>query len=236
MTDRWYPMGVPLFSRLAHEVPEPGMLVAHDRALYRVIAVHEDHPANWTERDRNRLAQNRRTVEAVRRRRPIRDVHSVPTVLDGWDGSEEAWPNRPRGVELQPMAGGKRLHAGWPHPGWAYWYPLDEHHPVCATCGEPFPCREVDAAKEAARQMVKVEKLMAIGPGCCWHCGEPITSRQVALSFTGENLLLPGAPSPSFHQRKTGGCLYAAKEYEKKWREANPDLAETASLFSPSDA
>lgn len=228
----WHPAGAPLFSRLEHEEPESGQLVANDRVLYRVVAVHELHPANWSDWDRNRLAQNRRFVEGRRAPRKMLPGEVIlPSRLDGWDCAEGTWPDRPRGVELQPMAGGKRQHVRWPHPAWRDWYAVDEHHPVCGSCGELFPCREVDAAKDAAREMVGVEKLMAIGPGCCWHCGEPITSRQAARAFTGENLLLPGGPSVQFHLRKTGGCLHAAGSYEKKWRTANPDAMVAAELF-----
>lgn len=232
MTRRWSPAGHPSFSHLEHDPPEPGTLLANDRTLYRVIAVHELDPSNWDERDRNRMVQSLRARDQFRKP-PTRGEIRVDeqTRLACWDGKSETWPRRPRAVEVQPMAGGKRVHYPWPHPGWAYWYSLDEHHPVCASCGELYPCREVDAAKAAAHEMRDVEKLMAIGPGCCWHCGEPITSRQAARTFPGENLLLPGAPSPAFHARRTGGCGDAAFVYEKRWRAARPDAAKAADLF-----
>lgn len=103
---------------------------------------------------------------------------------------------------------------------------LHPHYPVCRDCGEPWPCRELEITREVRKQAEEVDRLAAILPGCCWECGEPVTSRQKAVRFDGENLLLPGSPPPVFHLRvrSAGGqyCLSAAVGYEEKWVAAAP--------------
>lgn len=215
--------------------PEPGTLLANDRQLWRVIAIHERDPINWDDDERKRMAWALESRDRTRRRMAAASKSErfgeASERLVTWDGRPETWPNRPRGLEVQPVSGGKRRHLRWPLRRPEAWHQVDEHHAVCASCGELYPCRERDAAREAAHQMRRVEELMSVGPGCCWHCREPITSRQVARTFAGENLLLPGAPPPAFHARWTGGCRQAADSYEKRWREANPEDVATPDLF-----
>lgn len=231
--NHWTPASAPSWSELenAPEPPTPGTLIAHNRTLWRVTAIHERHPANWEPTTETRMGYDLDKRDWFRSQPPRKNLHPALAALIAWDGQPETWPNRPRGVEVQPAAGGQRRHLRWPHRDWASWYIVDEHHPVCASCGELYPCREMDAAKQAAREMRRVDELMSVAPGHCWHCQEPITRRQQAREFPGENLLLPGAPPPSFHTRRSGGCWDAAYQYEKRWREADPSRTDAPSVF-----
>ena len=160
MPRRWQPIGEPYWNRA--DPPEPGSLIANRRVLWRVLAIHERHPENWDDNDRRRMDVALKARDRLRlppKRGEVRGEYHER--LAAWDGRPETWPNRPRAVEVRPADGGKRVHYPWPHAGWVNWYPLDEHHAVCASCGELYPCRERDAAREAGYQMRQVEKLMA---------------------------------------------------------------------------
>ncbi|EFC80068.1 hypothetical protein [Parafrankia sp. EUN1f] len=232
----WVPAGMVIFSGLDIIPPEPGILLANDRILWRVVAVHEKHTANWDPKHASGMQKDLRSRDWARRKPIGSRYREIFAALVDWDGQAETWPNRPRTVEVCPAAGGRRRHLPWPHRGWAAWYPVDEHHPVCARCGELYPCREVDAARQAAREMQRVDELMSVRPGCCWHCQEPISHRQASQTFPGENLLLPGAPSPSFHLRRTGGCRDAAAEYEKRWQASEQGKVAAPDLFGDEQA
>jgi hypothetical protein len=191
--------------------------------MLRVLAVHETHTANWTDGDQRRYARDREIRGYVLRDMAAGKEPGTPWRADiaAWDEQPETWHGRPRGIETIPPAGGKHRHLRWPDRWWDHVWPLDDHHPVCASCGDVYPCREIAAEKQAAREMVHVEQLMTIPPGACWHCREPITSRQASITFPGDNLLLPGAPPAAFHRRRTKGCRSAATAYEKRWTEAS---------------
>jgi hypothetical protein len=233
----WHPVGAGLYSELDRTVPEAGSLLANDRKLWRVIAVHEHHRVNWKPGDESRLADDlrarARTLQDMARGKDSLLRHFRHLV--DWDARPETWPGRPRTLVIQPASGGKQLHARWPQAAWMTWHRTDEHHAVCASCGELYPCREVEAAKVATREMADVERLMSVPPGACWNCHEPITARQKAIEFPGENLLLPGAAAPAFHARASGGCYDAAYHYRQRWLAANPDVASPTSLFDHLD-
>jgi hypothetical protein len=174
----------------------PGDLVVFERKVWRVREVRPVPVVDWDEHDR----------EGYQTR--------------NWDKlAEEDWRYRPLYLILLPAAGGKRRHLKVrPYAGLGVMtYVLHPHYPVCVDCGEPWPCPEIGITREVRRQSAEVERLSSIMPGCCWSCGEPVTGRHSSIVFEGENLLLPGAPSPVFHLRVKAGCRSAAVSYEEQW-------------------
>lgn len=164
----------------------------------------------------------------------VREVRDVP--VTDWDehdercfasqhgcASREEWPRRPLYLIVVPANGGRRRHIKARPYGWMPAYVLSPHYPVCRECGEPWPCRELDIAREVRKEAAEIERLSRIMPGCCWKCGEPVTARQKSIVFEGENLLLPGAQPAVFHLRSGKPyCSSAAINYEKKWVAADP--------------
>ncbi|MCM3884147.1 hypothetical protein [Frankia sp. R82] len=234
-SERWRPAGAGFTSPLAHNPPDARALITSNRKIWFVLEVRDRDLIDWDEYDRLRLthAQAIRDQRIDRRRRLAENSATLslpsgtrfqgpttPNVYDLWDGTAGTWWNRPRVVMVRPHLGGKRLHWRWPHDFWAQCWALPEHHAICGSCGEIYPCTEVEAAKQASREMVNVEKLMSIPPGACWHCQQPISQRQQSVTFPGDNLLLPGGPPVAFHLRRSGGCGDAAAGYETRWREA----------------
>lgn len=204
----WEPQG-------GHSKPwkdlERGDLIEADRRAWRVIEVRPVPVVDWDEHDRDyydHLTRQRRNPQFV----PL--GRAVP--------AEEDWESRPVYLILVPADGGKRHHlrvrpySGLGRDAWV----LSSHYPVCKDCGELWPCHEVEIIREVDEQAAKLAKLEKILPGCCWSCNEPVTHRQKVIRFDGDNLLLPGAPSPVFHLRGKGGCYSGAMRYEKRWIEA----------------
>jgi hypothetical protein len=102
-------------------------------------------------------------------------------------------------------------------------YVIPAHHPVCAVCGELYPCKHLEIDEAATGALAELADLESVLPGCCWHCREPISGRQKFISFPGDNLLLPGGPPPAFHLRAgKPWCSSAARLYERRWVEADP--------------
>ena len=200
----WEPQG-------GHRKPwkdlERGDLIEADRKAWRVVEVRPVPVADWDESDREyygRLARQHRNPKYVSMSR------AVP--------SEEEWESRPVYLIVVPADGGKRHHLRVrPYGGFRGAWVLSPHYPVCKDCGELWPCREVEITQEVDRQAAKLAELEKILPGCCWSCGEPVTSKQASIRFDGDNLLLPGAHPPVFHLRRKGGCRSDAAGYEKRW-------------------
>jgi hypothetical protein len=180
----------------------PGDLVVFERKVWRVREVRPVPVVDWDDHDR----EGYRTLN--------RDK-----------AGEEDWRYRPLYLILLPAAGGKRRHVKVrPYANFGLMtYVLHPHYPVCVDCGEPWPCPEIGITREVRRQSAEVERLSSILPGCCWSCGKPVTARQKSIVFEGENLLLPGAPSPVFHLRGKNGCCPAAMSYEDQWVAAGDD-------------
>ena len=191
----WEPQGG---ERKAWRDLEPGELIELGRKIWRVAEVRLTPVIDWDEDDRGQWEQERKAYKL---------------------GSEEDWQRRPVYLILRPASGGKRHHVKV--QPWRYRfreaYTLPEHYPVCKDCGEPWPCQELEITQEVSKQSAVLAELEKILPGCCWSCAEPVTHRQKAIRFDGDNLLLPGAPSPVFHLRGKNGCRSAAKGYEKRW-------------------
>ena len=100
------------------------------------------------------------------------------------------------------------------------WRTLPEHYAICRLCGEIPPCQHVHNEQVAERAGEQFEKQMAILPGACHSCREPITSRQKFHRFAGPNLIRPdlGDDSAVFHLRSS--CRSALQRYDKRWAEA----------------
>lgn len=92
--------------------------------------------------------------------------------------------------------------------------------PLCACCAHPWPCLEADQERQAKREMEDAERELAVLPGCCPECGEPVTSRQRGITFDGPNVRNPLADSPTFHLRRQ--CRSGAEGYEDAWVAADP--------------
>lgn len=139
---------------------------------------------------------------------------------------EEAWAGRairghePMRVEVSSPDGSEvgRMTVG---PRYVSWDVLPEHYAVCVSCGELAPCVEHTSMVAAQAAMAQAERDMATLPGCCAACQEPVTHRQEAVRFPGENLLVPlGSPGVIFHLRRS--CRGSAARYEEMWVAADP--------------
>lgn len=93
--------------------------------------------------------------------------------------------------------------------------------PLCSCCGHPWPCLLADQQRLAEKELAAAEKAMALMPGCCPACEEPITSRQKSITFGGPNVSNPLAEGPTFHLRQK--CRHAAARYEDAWVAAEPN-------------
>jgi hypothetical protein len=188
----WRPQGG---ERRAWRDLVPGDRLELDREVWRVREVRLVPVADWDEGDQ-------RGYQAI----------------NGARESEEDWQFRPVYLVLAPARGGKLRHVKVrPYRG-PRAYVLPSHYPVCSECGDPWPCRDLEIDAEAGKQMAEVARLESILPGCCWKCGEPVTSRQKSIAFEGENLLLPGGPPVVFHLRRGSPyCSSAAVDYDKRW-------------------
>lgn len=100
--------------------------------------------------------------------------------------------------------------------------------PLCSCCGHPWPCRMVEAKKDAEDQArVMDERMSRVGVGVCYGCGEPITRRQESITYPEGNVDFPGYPPPRFHTRKK--CAGARWSYDKRRAALYPDKPEVTS-------
>jgi hypothetical protein len=95
--------------------------------------------------------------------------------------------------------------------------------PLCSCHGHPWPCREHVEHLAAEAALKRAEREMAILPGCCPECGEPVTSRQKSITFGGPNVRNPLAEGPTFHLRRK--CRHGARQYEELWVNDEPGRA-----------
>ncbi|GGS42023.1 hypothetical protein F2B00_03315 [Streptomyces parvus] len=174
---------------------KPGSILVWDRQPYRLIEVRERDHADWPQNYRDAWVK-----------------HGMP--------DPATWGYRPRVAVLrhddQPQS--KPLHLLCPDS--TYWYVLPEHYWVCRTCQELPPCRHVHNEAVMERAAERMEKEMAIMPGVCHGCREPISSRQKSFAFPGPNLIRPdlGDDSAVFHTRN--GCAGSMKAYDERWAAA----------------
>jgi hypothetical protein len=174
---------------------KPDQLVVWERQPYRVIEIRERDHTDWPQSYRDAWVK-----------------HGMPDAA--------TWDYRPRVVVLrhddQPQA--KPLHLQAPNN--ANWHVLPEHYWVCRRCQEIPPCRHVHNEAVMERATERMEKEMAILPGVCHGCREPISKRQKSFTFPGANLIRPdlGDNSAIFHTRND--CAGAMKRYDERWAEA----------------
>lgn len=182
-----------LIERREYGRPPVGVLIGFQGRAYRVISVDDIDPANWTEEENAYAARNTWL-------KPDRLPYRVRVLPVGDD--------REHGLRVSPWMS-------------VTWHVLPEHYAVCAVCGDLAPCSGHSAEVTAARAVEKAEKDMAVLPGCCPACGEPITQRQATIDYPGPNLLNPLAlPDVRFHTRQR--CLSSAADYEEKWVAVDP--------------
>lgn len=194
--DAWYPaqrdVRYASTGRLA-----PGQIVVFKREPYRVVEFREVDAANWPDAYVEKWAE-----------------HGFPDV--------SGWYYRPVVVVLRDERDdtAKALHLQCSAS--KSWHVLPEHYAVCRRCGELPPCREVHNTAIADRAAERFEEQMAIMPGCCHACHEPITSRQKMHRFTGPNLVRPdlGDGSAVFHLRDS--CRSGLRAYDERWAAAEP--------------
>lgn len=197
--DEWRPhgpWGQHLDTRAAGRL-EPGQLVVWDRQPYRIIEVRERAHHDWPETYRTAWAK-----------------HGMP--------DPDAWDYRPCVVVLrhEDQPDSKPLHVQGPHNKSLYLLP--EHYSICRLCHELPPCRHVHNESVMERATERMEKEMAILPGVCHGCREPISKRQKHFTFPGPNLIRPdlGDNSAVFHTR--GGCLGFLRSYDERWAADRP--------------
>ncbi|MGW4803046.1 hypothetical protein [Kitasatospora sp. NPDC004272] len=158
--------------------------------------------------------------------RPV-DTASWPAMyLETWTGQNcpdpGTWPLRPVVLVLRDERDDTAKVVHLQCPASLGWRTLPEHYAVCRRCGELPPCPEVHNAKVAERAGERFEQQMAILPGSCHGCLEPITSRQKVHRFDGPNLIRPdlGDDSAVFHLR--GSCRFELQAYDRRWAAAEP--------------
>lgn len=201
--DTWEPQGG---QRKPWRDLQPGDLLALERRIWRVREVHPIPVIDWDEHDREYYDSHCRLHDGISIRLKANKA-----------ASEEEWELRPLGLAAIPASGGEIRHFGVrPYASGGHGaYVLSPHYPVCADCGEPWPCGELDIVAEIEKQAMHVERLEKILPGCCWCCNEPVTHRQKVVRFEGDNILLPGREPTVFHMRAK--CIDGARRYERLW-------------------
>lgn len=200
----------PLLARARTRCTRPGVgdLVAMEHAVWRVVHV-ADTPV-LDDRDLKAWEDAGRPDLGTWRERPyvVRVAYVGGHIAPEWRIRDEpalGGPGRYGTVRVNTHAYGRRWHV-YEAGRW----------PACSCCGEPMPCRaemEDQAVEYAVEVAAEHERKL---PGCCWACGEPVTSRQESVTYAGMNLDLPTAPPPQFHTRQR--CAGAAKDYEDRWR------------------
>jgi hypothetical protein len=134
------------------------------------------------------------------------------------------WHQRPYRVEgfWETPGASQNIH-GTVAPDSHIWNVLPEHYSVCRLCGELPPCTHVLNERIMERAAERMTRDMAILPGMCHACREPITKRQKSFTFPGANLIRPdlGDHSAIFHTRQ--GCLGTVRSYDERWAKAESD-------------
>jgi hypothetical protein len=127
----WQPEGV-------REVPvralAEGSLIEVDRALWRVTGIRDVPVAEWDDRDREHY-----------------ELHTTARRRAGQAGGPPdpgAWSLRPVWIAIAPAGGGpgRRLRCQPYAFRFATANVIPAHHPVCAACGELYPCRHLEQA------------------------------------------------------------------------------------------
>jgi hypothetical protein len=187
--DAWSPRGADF--RTASKL-KPGEITVWERQPYRVVEIRERQTVDWPKPYQEAWIEQGMPEPATWHQRPI------VIVLRDLD-QETAKPRHICGS------------------AYGTWYVLPEHYSICRLCHEIPPCTHVHTETVMERASERMAKEMAILPGCCHSCHEPITHRQKTVRFTGPNLIRPdfGDDSAVFHLR--GKCLGGVEAYDKRW-------------------
>lgn len=170
----------------------PGQIAVIERKPFRILEVREREFVDWDQDDQDTWNRAGRPDPANWPRRPM-------TIAARHEPEQAAAP------EHFVMQATEQV------------YILPEHYSVCRSCGELPPCRHNELEEAIAREQRRMEKTLAILPGCCHACNQPITSRQRHIRFPGPNLMRPdfGDDSAAFHLRQD--CRARAAEYDRHW-------------------
>lgn len=191
--DDWYPSGRTGYSYASSLTTD--QLVIWERRAHQVIETRERDLTDWPEQYREQWVER---------------------------GMPEAttWSARPFVVVVRPDDDPTAKPQHLLCPANHMWHTLPEHYAICRLCGEIPPCRHVHNEAIAKRAGERFEKEMAILPGCCHACREPITRRQKSVRFTGPNLIRPdlGDDSAIFHLRSK--CHGSVRRYDERWAQA----------------
>lgn len=193
---RWHPIRTSDYRR-----PQPGQLIAFRHAVWRVEKV-QDRPLSDADRDKWLDAG---MPDLATWRRPYR-------VEAQWvAGAEPEWltPAQTRGKIDVPAD----TYMTWNVYEGGRW-------PRCSCCGEPMPCRAELEDQQVTASLNRVARMEAVPPGACWACAEPISTRQKSITYSGDNIDLPGGQQPRFHTRSS--CRAFAERYEERWLAADP--------------
>ena len=96
--------------------------------------------------------------------------------------------------------------------------------PLCSCCGDPWPCRMLEAEQEAQAEGQRLNELsQRVENGACFACGQPVTSRQKTIVYPENNVRVPLGPPPVFHARRS--CRLAVVEYEGLRAKVLPEAA-----------
>lgn len=184
----------------------PGDLVALRRKPFEVVRWWERAVDLWPEEYTKKWDELREYNEGR-----SRGLTELPSSL------AHEWEGRPVTIALKPVgASEKTKPSHYTAPASYYWYVLPDHFSLCRLCGELPPCRHVLNERIAEDAAERMEEIMAMMPGCCHGCREPISSRQKTVVFEGPNLIRPdfGDDSAIFHAR--GSCRWSVERYDEK--------------------
>jgi hypothetical protein len=194
--DRWRPSQPTAW--MTTEELEPGNIIVAGRMPFLVDRLEELGSERWPQEYVDLWLKQEMPDAKTWRSRPVR-VHGY-------------WQNPGADTRLHNTVAPAR-HA---------WDVLPEHYSVCHKCLEIPPCRHVHNETVMRNATAKMARDMAILPGSCHACKEPISKRQKSFTFPGANLIRPdlGDHSAIFHTRHK--CLDAMQTYDKKWAAAEP--------------
>lgn len=193
----WFPLGADRLRRR----PEVGDIVGLERAAWTVMHVRVDSPTEDEQKHINAYLPAYRD-QKMPYRVTLRHLH----------GPEQERQNDAGDVAYR-VAGG--AYCSW-------WYYPSGRVPLCSCCGDPWPCRMLDAERDAEQAAeVMSGRMDRTMPGCCYGCGEPITQRQKSVRYPEPNVQVPGAGAPTFHLRNK--CWWSAVLYERDRAQLYPD-------------
>lgn len=199
---RWTPNAI---RRQVGPRPEPGDLIGHKYAAWRVVEVNPVTDADLNEQQRHNMALRKPGYQELCRPYYLVLAHTNGPIL----------------ARVQVLDDGtKTLHVAVDRPDWTRVHIMPERYQTCSCHGHPWPCQGEMQDRVAARGVAAMEALASKVPGCCWCCNEPITHRQHTVDYPGDNVDLPGGPSVRFHLRRS--CYYSATQYELRWLAVDP--------------